>query len=103
MTETLLGTAVAWRRYAGHRPASPLATRLHMKALPCLLLLPALLTAQTTQPRLSSRSAPIIEKDGLRFRDLNRNGVVDAYEDWRLSPDARAHDLVQRMTLQEKA
>src|SRR5258707_13760575 len=47
--------------------------------------------------------APILIKDGLQFKDLNRNGVVDPYEDWRLSPAQRAHDLVARMTLEEKA
>src|SRR6267154_3461725 len=47
--------------------------------------------------------APVLQKDGLQFKDLNRNGVVDPYEDWRLSPAQRAHDLVARMTLEEKA
>src|SRR6185503_20028493 len=37
------------------------------------------------------------------FRDLNRNGVLDPYEDWRLAPETRARDLVRRMTLEEKA
>src|SRR4030081_1446817 len=50
-----------------------------------------------------SHSAPIFERQGLRFKDLNRNGVLDPYEDWRLSPAARAADLVRRMTLEEKA
>ena len=40
---------------------------------------------------------------GLRFRDLNRNGQLDPYEDWRLTPAARARDLVSQMTLEEKA
>jgi beta-glucosidase len=47
--------------------------------------------------------APVLQKDGLQFKDLNRNGVVDPYEDWRLSAAQRAHDLVARMTLEEKA
>lgn len=47
--------------------------------------------------------APVVQQQGLQFRDLNRNGVLDPYEDWRLSPDARARDLVARMTLAEKA
>ena len=47
--------------------------------------------------------APVLRQDGLRFRDLNRNGVLDPYEDWRLSPEQRARDLVTRMTLEEKA
>jgi beta-glucosidase len=55
------------------------------------------------QPRLGSRAAPILEVAGLRFRDLDRDGRLTHYEDWRLSPDERAADLVARMTLEEKA
>lgn len=55
------------------------------------------------QPALSSRSIPLLESDGLRFRDLDRNGVLTPYEDWRLPPGERAQDLVARMTLEEKA
>ncbi len=55
------------------------------------------------QPALGSRAVPIIQLDGLRFKDLNRSGTLDPYEDWRLTPDARARDLVGRMTLAEKA
>ena len=55
------------------------------------------------QPRLGTWRIPIIEQDGLRFRDLNRSGALDPYEDWRLAPDARARDLVARMSLEEKA
>jgi beta-glucosidase len=61
------------------------------------------LASATQQPKLESRAAPIIERDGMRFRDLNRDGQVNAYEDWRLVPEARAKDLVTRMTLAEKA
>lgn len=57
----------------------------------------------THQPILESRVVPIVDKDGLRFRDLNRDGQVNAYEDWRLAPEVRAKDLVTRMTLSEKA
>ena len=60
-------------------------------------------TSRRSQPALGTRSAPIIERDGLRFRDLDRNGTLDPYEDWRLTPEARARDLVGRMTLEEKA
>jgi beta-glucosidase len=70
------------------------------------LALPALSEAQNArpvQPTLGTRSAPIITQRGLRFRDLNRNGVVDPYEDWRLPAARRAKDLVGRMTLEEKA
>lgn len=52
---------------------------------------------------LSSRSIPVLEIDGLRFRDLDRDGALTPYEDWRLDAASRARDLVARMTLEEKA
>lgn len=55
------------------------------------------------QPRLGVRSAPLIKVDGLTFKDLDRDGKLEPYEDWRLTPQARAADLVGRMTLEEKA
>ncbi|HEU5183855.1 MAG TPA: glycoside hydrolase family 3 N-terminal domain-containing protein [Gemmatimonadaceae bacterium] len=63
----------------------------------------ASLAQATSQPRLGARSTPLLEREGLRFRDLNRNGTVEPFEDWRLTPDIRARDLVSRMTLDEKA
>ena len=59
-------------------------------------------TAKASQVLLSSRSIPIISKDQFEFRDLNKNSELDPYEDWRLPPDKRAADLVQRMSLLEK-
>ena len=59
--------------------------------------------AQRTPPALASGPVPILIDRGARFRDLNRNGVLDRYEDWRLSSADRAADLVTRMTLEEKA
>jgi len=54
-------------------------------------------------PALESRSAPILSERGVQYRDLNRNGRLDPYEDRRLPPAVRAQDLVWRMTLEEKA
>ncbi|HSG33478.1 MAG TPA: glycoside hydrolase family 3 N-terminal domain-containing protein [Sphingomonadaceae bacterium] len=71
-----------------------------------LLALGAALAACTklpAQPELGARSKPIIETDGLRFRDLDGNGELTPYEDWRLSPETRAADLAARMTDAEKA
>jgi beta-glucosidase len=60
--------------------------------------------AQTAvQPELGRRSAPVLKQDGLEFKDLNRNGRLDVYEDWRRTPAERAKDLVSQMTLEEKA
>ena len=73
-------------------------------ALTSLLATPLASFAQaTSQPRLGTRSIPLLEREGLRFRDLNRNGTVEPFEDWRLTPNVRARDLVARMTLEEKA
>ncbi|MES2258760.1 MAG: glycoside hydrolase family 3 N-terminal domain-containing protein [Pseudomonadota bacterium] len=55
------------------------------------------------QAQFGTTSYTLLEKDQLKFKDMNRNGVLDPYEDWRLSPEARADDLVARMTVEEKA
>jgi beta-glucosidase len=55
------------------------------------------------QPALTTQTIPIIAIGDLKFRDLNRDGRLNPYEDWRLSSEQRAHDLVARMTLPEKA
>ena len=55
------------------------------------------------QPTMGYRSAPLLTVDGLTFKDLNRNGKLDPYEDWRLPAEVRTADLVQRMSLEELA
>ncbi|MSS78373.1 glycoside hydrolase family 3 protein [Anaerococcus sp. WCA-380-WT-2B] len=55
-----------------------------------------------SQPKLITKVKNIIKEEGLEFKDLNDNGRLDPYEDWRLSPEERAKDLVKRMTLEEK-
>lgn len=45
----------------------------------------------------------IIRKKGLKFKDLNRNGKLDRYEDWRLTADERAKDLAAKMTVEQIA
>lgn len=37
------------------------------------------------------------------FKDLNRNGSLDPYEDWRLSADERASDLASDLSVEEIA
>lgn len=39
----------------------------------------------------------------LEFRDLNKNGLLDPYEDYRLPVDERVENLISLMTLEEKA
>lgn len=55
-----------------------------------------------TQPTLNPHSKSIIEVDGYQFIDLNGNGELDVYEDWRQDAETRANDLVSQMTVREK-
>lgn len=45
----------------------------------------------------------ILTVDGLAFKDLNRNGKIDQYEDWRLPVDQRAKDLASKMNIEQIA
>ena len=42
----------------------------------------------------------ILEVDGLAFKDLDRDGELDVYEDWRLDDNERAADLAVRLDYQ---
>lgn len=95
-----------------HKDRHPRA-RFHLRAGTAVLALGALTAslavtaapaaAETRQATLSTRSALIITTDGLKFRDLDRDGRLTPYEDWRLTPKKRAADLLGRMTVAEKA
>ncbi|AQR69798.1 beta-glucosidase [Janthinobacterium sp. LM6] len=56
-----------------------------------------------TQPVFGATTYSQLKVDGYTFKDMNRNGKIDPYEDWRLSAEARADDLLSRMSLDEKA
>jgi beta-glucosidase len=68
-----------------------------------LLIGPPVSKPKVVVPKLSQRSVKIIRVVGLPFKDLNKNGRLDPYEDWRKSPKERAADLLQRMSTEEKA
>lgn len=55
-----------------------------------------------TQPTLNPHSKSVLEVDGYQFIDLNGNGELDVYEDWRQDAETRANDLVSQMTVREK-
>ena len=55
------------------------------------------------QPELGARKVQILTEGKYQFKDLNKNGKLDAYEDWRLPMEKRIADLVGQMTLEEKA
>ena len=45
----------------------------------------------------------IIEDDGFAFKDMNQNGSLDVYEDWRKPVEERAQNLAEQMQGAEKA
>jgi beta-glucosidase len=45
----------------------------------------------------------ILTVKGFAFKDLNRNGKLDKYEDWRFSANERAKDLASQMTIEQIA
>jgi beta-glucosidase len=66
-------------------------------------------TRSTSAIRTFSLYLPEIEQvdDGVPLvngaRDLNRNGTIEPYEDWRQPVETRVTDLLGRMTAEEKA
>mgnify|MGYP001051807682 CR=1 FL=1 len=52
---------------------------------------------------LLGKEAPTLTQDGITFRDLNKNGRLDPYEDPRRPIEERVEDLLKQMTLEEKA
>lgn len=57
---------------------------------------------KTKQANLGYRTVKVLKIGGLEFKDLNKNGKLDKYEDWRLPVDARVKDLLSKMTIEEK-
>lgn len=53
--------------------------------------------------KLAGPEAPVLEENGFSFRDLNKNGRLDIYEDSRQAIDKRIEDLISQMTVEEKA
>jgi len=45
----------------------------------------------------------ILTIDRLAFKDLNKNGTLDPYEDWRLTAEERANDLASKMSVEQIA
>lgn len=76
---------------------------LALTGLLALGAMPACAESAYVQPKLGARVKNIIEADGYCFKDLNDNGQLDPYEDWRLSPEERAEDLLAQMDATQKA
>ena len=56
-------------------------------------------SVSAAQREIGSRKAQILTQNGLKFRDLNKNGILDPYEDWRLR--AQLRPLMQPVPLRE--
>lgn len=51
---------------------------------------------------LKTAGLDLIEADGYQFKDMNKDGELQPYEDWRLDPQTRAEDLLSRMSDKQK-
>ena len=49
------------------------------------------------------KEVPVLTQNGFTFKDLNQNGKLDKYEDYRLPINDRIKDLISKMTDDEKA
>ena len=54
-------------------------------------------------PTIGVTTCGVIVKDGLYFKDMDNDGILSPYEDWRLTPEERAKDLASRLTVEEIA
>lgn len=91
--------------------------RIFMAALVMLALIPGneqkwqepvakdgyFLVQQKGGPSLGYSSAKLIYDKGYAFKDLDADGELDRYEDWRLKPEERAKDLASKLTIEEIA
>src|SRR4026207_1083966 len=67
------------------------------------LALPQAVSSVPEQRSVGRRVGTLLKVGNLSFKDLNRNGELDRYEDWRLPLVTRVTDLLSRMALEEKA
>ena len=58
--------------------------------------------ANENGPTIGYTVKGVVEVDGKVYKDSNGNGTLEPYENWELSDEERAKDLVTRMTIDEK-
>ncbi len=54
-------------------------------------------------PDIGVTTCGVIVQDGLYFKDMDNDGVLSPYEDWRNSDEVRAADMAGRLPLQQQA
>jgi len=83
-----------------------MSKRIFIVSMLCLLSIVGISQKSTVnkkpQPFLGYKNVQILNLEGSQFKDLNKNGKLDKYEDWRLSNDARAKDLLTKMSVEDK-
>jgi hypothetical protein len=84
------------------RPVSPRRVYATACVGQCDLVVGVVIAAAAQGPG-ETRRAPVIEVDGTPFRELNKNGTLDPYEDRRAPIANRVSDLLARTTMEEKA
>lgn len=90
----------AFAETAETEPAGPTETELLAQPL-AYSVIPA--DETTGQAKLSyvEGVTPILDVDGLKFKDMNKNGSLDVYEDWRLTDAERIDNLISQMNDEE--
>ncbi|MCC8064233.1 MAG: glycoside hydrolase family 3 C-terminal domain-containing protein [Clostridiales bacterium] len=54
-------------------------------------------------PTIGVTTCGVIIQDGLYFKDMDNDGVLSPYEDWRLDNETRARDMVAHLGLDQQA
>jgi beta-glucosidase len=83
-----------------------MSKRIFILSMFCLLSIVGISQKNTvnkkSQPFLGYKTVQLLNLEGFQFKDLNKNGKLDKYEDWRLSDDVRAKDLLTKMSVEDK-
>ena len=54
-------------------------------------------------PTIGVTTCGVIVQGGLYFKDMDNDGILSPYEDWRLSDEVRAADMVKHLPLKQQA
>ena len=54
-------------------------------------------------PTIGVTTCGVIVQDGLYFKDMDNDGILSPYEDWRNDPETRAADMVAHLPLNQQA
>ena len=69
----------------------------YLKTIKIILLIVAFIFSFQSCNSENNRPVKLIVLEGKKFRDLNKNGNLDPYEDWRLAVDKRIDDFMSKI------